>query len=246
MGARSLKVFCGVAAVSATVGAVLLISCESGKGAARFDPENELHKSSYAVGRDMGRMVRETVKGMDENLDLDVLFMALREAADSIQPQISDSAVAAINARLRREFSEKRRKKLQQEEDALLAAANEFLEKNKAVEGVVTTESGLQYSVITEGTGKTPTLKDKVKVHYSGSLPNGTVFDSSIGRGEPVTLAVTGVIAAWTEALQLMKVGGKYRIVVPPNLAYGRRGSPPQIGPNAALVFEIELLSIEK
>ena len=246
MRGKQLKgLFLGLAAASAAVGAVLLISCEGGsKGAGKveFDPSNETHQSSYVVGRDLGSTLRE----MDAGLDLDVVVMALREAADSVPAQLSDSAVAAINTRFRRELNEKRRQKRQVVEDAALAAANAFLEKNKAVPGVVTTESGLQYQVITAGTGKKPTLNDKVKVHYHGTLPDGTVFDSSVDRGEPVTFAVTGVIKGWTEALQLMPVGSKYKIVVPPDLAYGRRGARPPIGPNMALVFEIELLSIEK
>jgi len=244
MGVKQLKVF-GLAAVSAAVGAVLLVSCEGGKSASsatQFDPSNEKHQASYVVGRDMGKSFRD----MDVELDLDVVILALREAADSsTAPQISDSAVTAINTRLRREINEKRRQKRQEVEAANLAAANEFLAKNKTAAGVVTTESGLQYTVITEGTGKKPTLTDKVKVHYHGTLPDGTVFDSSVDRGEPVTFAVTGVIKGWTEALQLMKVGSKYKIVVPPDLAYGRRGARPPIGPNAALVFQIELLGIE-
>jgi FKBP-type peptidyl-prolyl cis-trans isomerase len=246
MRGKQLKgLFLGLAAASAAVGAVLLISCEGGsKGAGKvqFDPSNELHQVSYVVGRDMGNTLRE----MDAGLDLGVVALAMREAVDSIGPQFSDSALKAIDQRFRRELSEKRRQKRQAVEDAALAVANEFLERNRAIPGVVTTQSGLQYQVITEGTGKKPTENDKVKVHYHGTLPDGTVFDSSISRGEPVTLAVTGLIAGWTEALQLMSVGSKYRIVVPPHLAYGSRGARPPIGPNMALVFEIELLDIEK
>jgi FKBP-type peptidyl-prolyl cis-trans isomerase len=244
-GKRLKGLFLGLAAASAAVGAVLLISCEGGsKGAGKvqFDPSDETHQASYVVGRDLGNMVRE----MDAGLNLDVVIIGLREAADSIGPQLSDSALAAVNARFRRELNEKRRQKRQEVEDAALAEANAFLEKNKAVPGVVTTESGLQYQVITAGTGKKPTLNDKVKVHYHGTLPDGTVFDSSVDRGEPVTFAVTGVIRGWTEVLQLMNVGSKYRVVVPPDLAYGRRGARPPVGPNAVLVFEIELLDIEK
>ena len=241
-GKRLKGLFLGLAAASAAVGAVLLISCEGGSGGGagkvKFDPSNDKHQASYVVGRDMGAALRD----MDADFDLNILIMALREAVDSVRPQLSDSAITAIDARVRYEIHEKRRQKI---ESSTLAAANAFLAKNKEVPGMVTTESGLQYMVITEGTGKKPAQTDKVKVHYHGTLPDGTVFDSSVDRGAPLTFPVSGVIKGWTEALQLMPVGSKYKIFVPPNLAYENRGRPPHIGPNAVLVFEIELLSIE-
>ncbi|HYG38900.1 MAG TPA: FKBP-type peptidyl-prolyl cis-trans isomerase [Cytophagales bacterium] len=130
--------------------------------------------------------------------------------------------------------------------EANASAGRKFLEENKTKEGVRTTESGLQYQVIKEGTGPTPVLSDRVKVHYHGTLIDGTVFDSSVDRGEPVTFAVNAVIPGWTEALQLMKVGSKYKVFIPSELAYGERGAPPVIGPNSTLIFDIELLGIEK
>jgi FKBP-type peptidyl-prolyl cis-trans isomerase FklB len=111
-------------------------------------------------------------------------------------------------------------------------------------EGVVTTESGLQYTVLNEGQGNKPTPSDKVTVHYHGTLLDGTVFDSSVDRGEPATFGVSQVIPGWTEALQLMNVGSKLKLFIPSNLAYGERGAGAKIGPNATLVFEVELLSI--
>lgn len=120
-----------------------------------------------------------------------------------------------------------------------------FLEKNGKRPGVVTLPSGLQYEVLTEGTGPIPTASQKVKVHYTGTLINGTVFDSSVERGEPIVFPVTGVIKGWVEALQLMKVGSKWKLFIPQNLAYGERGAGAQIGPYATLIFEVELLGIE-
>lgn len=121
----------------------------------------------------------------------------------------------------------------------------EFLAKNKMKEGVVTTESGLQYEVITEGDGPSPSATDKVKVHYHGTLIDGRVFDSSVDRGEPISFGLNQVIQAWQEAVPLMKVGSKHRIYCPSDLAYGERQAGPLIGPHSALIFEIELLGIE-
>jgi len=126
------------------------------------------------------------------------------------------------------------------------ASSEAFLTKNKARKEVTTTDSGLQYEVIKKGDGETPKADDKVKVHYHGTLPDGTVFDSSVERGEPISFAVNGVIKGWTEALQLMHVGDKWKLYIPADLAYGPRGAGPKIGPNQALVFDVELLGVEK
>jgi FKBP-type peptidyl-prolyl cis-trans isomerase FklB len=120
-----------------------------------------------------------------------------------------------------------------------------FLAANGKKDGVKTLASGLQYKVIKTGTGKTPKATDTVKVHYHGTLTDGTVFDSSVERGEPATFPVNGVIPGWIEALQLMKEGDKWQLVIPPKLAYGERGAGGKIGPNSVLVFDVELLSIE-
>lgn len=128
--------------------------------------------------------------------------------------------------------------------EANMAAATAFLEENKAREGVVVTESGLQYEVIEEGEGAKPGPDDTVEVHYRGTLIDGTEFDSSYGRGQTVTFGVGQVIAGWTEALQLMNVGSKYKLVIPPDLGYGAGGAGQMIGPNAALIFDVELVSI--
>ena len=121
-----------------------------------------------------------------------------------------------------------------------------FLADNAKQAGVITTESGLQYSVVTEGTGAKPTITDEVKVHYHGTLIDGTVFDSSVERGEPISFPVSGVIPGWTEALQLMSIGSKYKLFIPYQLVYGERGAGQQIGPYSTLIFEVELLDIVK
>jgi FKBP-type peptidyl-prolyl cis-trans isomerase FklB len=125
-------------------------------------------------------------------------------------------------------------------------AGLKFLAENKTKPGVVTLPDGLQYLVLKEGTGPKPTINDKVKTHYHGTLIDGTVFDSSVDRGQPISFPVGGVIKGWTEALQLMPVGSKWRLFIPSELAYGDRGAGPKIGPGAALVFEVELLAIEQ
>jgi FKBP-type peptidyl-prolyl cis-trans isomerase FklB len=128
-------------------------------------------------------------------------------------------------------------------EDAILKGST-FLQENSLKEGVFTTESGLQYMVVNQGDGNTPNLDDKVTVHYHGTLIDGTVFDSSVDRGEPASFGVNQVIPGWTEALQLMNVGSKYKLFIPSNLAYGERGAGGSIGPNETLIFDVELLSI--
>jgi FKBP-type peptidyl-prolyl cis-trans isomerase FklB len=126
------------------------------------------------------------------------------------------------------------------------ATGGDFLAENAKKEGVKTTASGLQYLVIKSGTGATPKLTDGVKVHYHGTLTDGTVFDSSVERGEPISFPVSGVIPGWTEALQLMKVGDKWKLFIPAKLAYGEQSPSPRIPPNSVLLFEVELLGIEK
>ncbi len=126
------------------------------------------------------------------------------------------------------------------------AAGETYLAENKKKEGVVTTASGLQYKVLKEGTGDQPKATDSVKVHYKGTSIDGKEFDSSYARGEPISFPLNGVIKGWTEGVQLMKVGSKFQFVIPSELAYGKRGAPPVIGPSETLIFEVELLGIEK
>jgi len=138
-------------------------------------------------------------------------------------------------------------KKLQEKHSAeKMDEGKKFLAENAKREGVVTLPSGLQYEIITKGNGEKPILADKVTTHYHGTLINGTIFDSSVKRGQPASFPVNGVIKGWTEALQLMPVGSKWKLYVPSDLAYGEQGAGQTIGPNTTLIFEVELLSIDK
>ena len=198
-----------------------------------------MDKTSYAIGLSFGQHLAESeIKGIDYNS-----FARGVEAMCEHKPLEID--IQEAQQLLNTYFT-----KLQEEKEAASAekrkAGEEFLKENAKREGVKTLDSGLQYEVITEGKGAIPTAKDKVKVHYHGTLIDGTVFDSSVKRGEPAVFGVTQVIQGWVEALQLMPVGSKWKLFIPYNLAYGERGAGSMIQPYSALIFEVELLDIVK
>ena len=199
-------------------------------------------KLSYSMGLDMGTYLN----GIGEELDYDRLLQGLNAGFGGTEPILSREEMMSVQ----QEFAEKMKAKQEAQAKEMLEAnkkaGEEYLAKNKTKKGVIVTESGLQYEVVKEGTGAVPTTQDTVKVHYKGTTVDGKEFDSSYKRGEPAVFPVGQVIPGWTETLQLMKEGGSLRIVVPPSLAYGERGVPPTIEPNAVLIFEVELLSIEK
>lgn len=174
-----------------------------------------------------------------ENPNLELIKQAFQEAYAKVTPSID----ATTGETYVRKFSEKQK---QMKGRKNLESGKKFLEENKKKKGIVELPDGLQYEVITMGTGEKPTVQDKVKTHYHGTLIDGTVFDSSVQRGQPISFPLNGVIKGWTEALQLMPVGSKFRLFIPPHLAYGENGSGPVIGPNSTLIFEVELIAIEK
>jgi FKBP-type peptidyl-prolyl cis-trans isomerase FklB len=194
-------------------------------------------KASYGIGLQMGQQLSGS--GL-EGLSVDAIAAGIATALASEHPAIE---VDEINQALQTVHS-----KAQEARDtAAKAAASEgeaFLRENALRPEVTTLESGLQFEVVTEGTGEIPTSSQSVRVHYHGQLTDGTVFDSSVTRGQPAEFPVTGVIKGWVEALQLMKVGSKWKLYIPHNLAYGDRGAGAAIPPYAALVFEVELLDI--
>jgi FKBP-type peptidyl-prolyl cis-trans isomerase len=197
--------------------------------------------TSYALGVVIGDMEKQRIDMTPgtKDLNMDILLSAIGEKLKGEETQISaDDA--------RKVIQDYFTKAQQAEATENLKKGEEFLAANKEKPGITTTESGLQYEVLVEGTGPKPTLDDKVKCHYTGTLIDGTVFDSSVERKEPATFQVKGVIKGWTEALQLMPVGSKWKLYIPAELAYGERGAGQDIGPNETLIFEIELLEIVK
>ncbi|MCK9523719.1 MAG: FKBP-type peptidyl-prolyl cis-trans isomerase [Proteobacteria bacterium] len=199
-------------------------------------------KLNYVQGLDVGRSIKRGGMVYQSEIFQKGLLDGMNEAEDLL---VSDEDQAEIKREHMRQMMDQRRKEREELAEKNKTEGEQFLAKNKAREGVTTTESGLQYEVITAADGPKPTLKDKVKVHYVGTLIDGTEFDSSVKRGEPSTFNIDRVVAGWTEALQLMPVGAKWKLYIPSELGYGTRGAGRQIGANAVLIFEVELLSIE-
>lgn len=201
-----------------------------------------MDKTSYAFGLNIGQQLREI--GLSKILVVEDFAAAVKDMLEGNQCKISFEEANDILDTLFKELERKknaeaaeRGKKAREEGEAFLAA-------NSKKAGVTTTESGLQYEVLTEGTGRQPKATDTVRCHYHGTLIDGTVFDSSVQRGEPCSFGLNQVIAGWTEGVQLMKEGSKFRFYIPFNLAYGERGAGASIPPYAALIFEVELLEV--
>ena len=201
--------------------------------------ETDAQKLGYIIGMDIGG----SLKQQDADLDLDSLLDAIRATYNGEALAMTPEEAATI----REQFIAKRRAEAETERQSLAAAkaaeGDKFLLENRVKEGVIVTDSGLQYMVVEMGDGAKPSATDNVTVNYRGTLLNGEEFDSSYARNQPVTFQLDQVIPGWTEGVQLMPVGSKFKFFIPPNLAYGPAGGGP-IGPNATLVFEVELISI--
>lgn len=228
------------------VGILLLmeLGCQAGNGEAgkKVNLDSEKAKVSYAIGFNMG----QSLVPIKEELELETLLQGLKdgEAGNNkaqMTPEAIEKTLAEFQKKARDIFDKKRKESAEKNK----VEGDAFLKENAKKPGIITTASGLQYKVIAEGTGPTPKATDIVKVNYRGTLIDGTEFDSSYKRGQPAVFALNRVIPAWTEGLQLMKVGGKNIIYAPSNLAYGERGAGGNILPNSTLIFEIELLGIE-
>jgi len=199
-------------------------------------------KVSYSMGLDIGRMLK--MQGVD--VDLELVTRGLKDAYTGNQPLLTDEEMQEVLTNFKKEFIAKQQELAKQQGEKNKKEGEMFLETNKKKEGVQTLPSGLQYKVLKAGAGKKPTATDTVTVHYRGTLIDGKEFDSSYRRGKPATFPVNGVIPGWTEALQLMEEGAKWELFIPSNLAYGERSAGGDIGPNATLIFEVELISIEQ
>jgi FKBP-type peptidyl-prolyl cis-trans isomerase len=220
-----------------TAALVLASAACSGAGMGGGSLETFSDSASYAVGQGLGFTIQDRMVPVD----VDMVVLGLREAISG-NAQLAREDIGMLMQRLSQAGME------QHNDDMSVQNREEgeaYLAENAAREGVQVTESGLQYEVLEEGSGPRPAATDRVQVHYVGTRIDGTVFDSSRERGTPATFSLNGVIAGWTEGVQLMPVGSIYRFVIPADLAYGAAGSGPTIGPNATLVFEVELLGIE-
>ena len=215
------------------ISALLFITACKGEATKEVVLANEIDSVSYSLGVNIG----ENIKTQFEDIKIDNFLSGMQEVIDGVEPKINnDQALMVIQNYFTNKQSAKSEVKIEE--------GRKFLEENSKKEGVITLASGLQYEVIVDGSGEKPKLEDNVTTHYHGTLLDGTVFDSSVDRGEPASFPVGGVIKGWTEALQLMTVGSKWKLYVPYDLAYGERGAGPQIGPYSTLIFEVELLNI--
>lgn len=201
----------------------------------------DTQKLSYALGLDIGSYF----KTLGQDLDLEIISRGMLDSYKGNKPLLTQEETAQIQQQFAQKQQEKQIKDTLEMITKNNKAAEDFLKENGAKEGIITTESGLQYKVLTSAEGPKPKAEDTVKVHYKGTLMDGTEFDSSYARNEPAVFPLNQVIPGWTEAVQLMNVGSKIQLFLPPNMAYGDRGAPPVIEPGSMLIFEVELLGIE-
>ena len=235
MNRRSLRQNLLAAAAVAALGV-------SGVAMSQTKLETEKDKVSYMVGMQVGGSLSQ----IKDEIDLAIVFKAMEASIKGETPALTQAEAMEVQKAFAERLQKKQAAAQQEAATKNKAEGEAFLAGNKSKAGVKTTASGLQYQVVTEGKGPKPVATDTVKVHYTGTTLDGTKFDSSVDRGEPAQFALNAVIPGWTEALQLMPVGSKYTLWIPSNLAYGDRGTPGPIGPNATLKFEVELIEIVK
>ena len=219
-----------------------LFMAGSALAADKVELKTEKDKASYAIGMDIGGSLKRN--GIEVNSD--VLLKGLKDSLAGEKTLMTEQEARETMAALQKELQAKQQEKMKALGEKNKKEGETFLAANKKKDGVITLASGLQYKVIKNGTGKTPKADDSVTVNYRGTLIDGTEFDSSYKRGQPATFQVNGVIPGWTEALQLMKEGSKWQLFIPANLAYGERGAGRDIGPNAVLIFDVELISVNQ
>lgn len=217
-----------------------LIACQSSTQD-KVELKNQKDSVSYSIGLNIGN----NFKSQMIDVNPDIVASAIKDILDSNKTLLTDEEAQKVWMAYQQQLMAKNEEKMKTLGEKNKIESEAFLDANSKKEDVITLPSGLQYKVIQMGTGKKPKETDKVKVHYQGTLVNGTEFDNSYKRGEPASFNVNGVIKGWVEALQLMPVGSKWQLFIPPALAYGERGAGSTIPPSSALIFEVELLSIE-
>lgn len=228
--------------LAAVCAAALPVSAAEEKPSAPVKLETEEQKISYIFGNNIGtRMKSDGLK-----VDLDSLVAGIKEALAGSPSRLSEEETNAALQKFQEKMQAEQEKAAASTGSENAKAGEEFLATNGKREGVTTTASGLQYEVLKKADGAKPKKESTVRVHYHGTLIDGTIFDSSVERGEPAEFPVNQVIPGWTEALQLMPVGSKWKLFIPSKLAYGPRGAGDDIGPNSTLIFEVELLGIEE
>jgi len=217
---------------------VALGACESQGGTPALDTEDQ--KASYGIGLNMGSQLQPA----ESRVDLDAFMAGVRDGMTGAEPALAQDELQAVLQAFSQSVNEQLSEERAAQAETNTAEGEEFLAENAQKPDVQVTESGLQYEVLEEGDGPTPGPETQVSVHYRGTLLDGTEFDSSYERGEPAQFSVDGVIDGFSEGLQLMPVGSKYRFYIPSELGYGPQGAGQRIGPNATLIFEVELLEI--
>lgn len=228
-------------ALSACAG--LLFACAKKEEAPKpVELTTDAQKFGYSIGVDLGN----SLKPVAAHVDVAALKQGLDDVSAGATLKLDDAAREAVKATVSKTMQEEQVKQRDEAAAKALAEGEKFLAENATKEGVKTTATGLQYKVLTEGSGASPTAADEVTVHYKGTLINGEEFDSSIARGQPVTFPLGNVIEGWTEGVQLMKPGAKYQFFIPSKLGYGERGAGVKIGPNQTLIFEVELIEVKK
>ena len=244
----TLRLVCAALAVASPLSAQTESAKPAGEAAAPA-ASAPMDKVSYFIGSQIGGNIANNFKQQGIDIDLDAFFSAMRDQFEGkpskYTPEELETAMKAFEQVMKGKQAEMEAQQAAKAGEVKAAGAK-FLAENGKKEGVKTTASGLQYEVLKQGDGAKPVPTDKVNVHYHGTLLNGKVFDSSVDRGEPITFGVQEVIKGWTEGLQLMSVGSKYKFYIPSDLAYGDNGAGADIGPGETLVFEVELLKIEK
>lgn len=229
--------------LSAALAMTILSACSQGQKARNAEMKTTIDSVSYAIGADIGANLKRSKM---DSLNVDLMAVGLQDGLDSALKLDAETLQAVMQSFMMKMQAERMAEEQKAGEDNRLAG-EAFLAENGKRTGVVTTPSGLQYEVITMGTGPKPIESDRVKVHYTGTLINGEVFDSSVERGEPATFGVGQVIRGWVEGLQLMPTGSKWKLFIPSDLAYGPSGGPGGAIPgNSALIFEVELLEVLK